>query len=158
MAATVKRFNYIAWDSNQWLQDARCRCIHWAVRPLKRKRFDDAPTTKVRRCLESRFETIYTEDFVINNSKLGNLIGHLEQANLYEILLRQLHISLWFIGVRCVKQGTSNLLCSLEVQKQRTISGCGTVGRGVASDNRDPRFESSRRRFSFSVNCIETRK
>ena len=29
------------------------------------------------------------------------------------------------------------------------ITGCGSVGRAVATDTRDPRFESSRRQFNF---------
>ena len=34
-------------------------------------------------------------------------------------------------------------------------SGCGTVGRAVASDTRDARFESSYLQILFSNNCIE---
>ena len=40
-------------------------------------------------------------------------------------------------------------------------SGCGSVGRAVASDTRGPRFESSHIIYiehSFSVNCIEKTK
>ena len=42
-------------------------------------------------------------------------------------------------------------------------SGCGTVGRAVASDARDPRFESSHRQFNLLpfdcfINCIENMK
>ena len=41
-------------------------------------------------------------------------------------------------------------------------SGCGSVGSEVASDTRDPRFESSHRQtfieHLFSVNCVEKTK
>ena len=44
-------------------------------------------------------------------------------------------------------------------------SGCGSVGRAVASDTRDPRFESSQRqKFIFiehvftTVNCVLKRR
>ena len=40
-------------------------------------------------------------------------------------------------------------------------SGCGAVGRAVASDTRGPRFESSHRRnfiHVFTINCIEKTK
>ena len=33
-------------------------------------------------------------------------------------------------------------------------SDCGSVGRAVASDNRDPRFESSLQEILFTINCI----
>ena len=40
-------------------------------------------------------------------------------------------------------------------------SGCGSVGRAVASDNTGPRFESSHKQslyYLYSVNCIEKTK
>ena len=36
-------------------------------------------------------------------------------------------------------------------------SGCGSIGRAVASDSRGPQFESSHRR-KFTVNCLEKTK
>ena len=40
-------------------------------------------------------------------------------------------------------------------------SGCGSVGRAVASDTRGPQFESSHRQNfinTFTINCIEKTK
>ena len=37
-------------------------------------------------------------------------------------------------------------------------SGCGAVGRAVASDNRDPWFESSHQQGYFTINCIQKLK
>ena len=37
-------------------------------------------------------------------------------------------------------------------------SGCGAVGRAVASDARDRQVESSHRQFSMTVNCTEKTK
>ena len=37
-------------------------------------------------------------------------------------------------------------------------SGCGSVGRAVASDTRDPRFESDHNQILLSVNWIEKMK
>ena len=37
-------------------------------------------------------------------------------------------------------------------------SGCGSVGRAVAADTRDPRFESSHRQNLSTINCIEKTK
>ena len=41
-------------------------------------------------------------------------------------------------------------------------SGCGSVGRAVASDTRDPRFESRHRqtfiKHLFTVSCVEKTK
>ena len=33
-------------------------------------------------------------------------------------------------------------------------SGCGLVDRAVASETRDPRFESNHRQILFTINCI----
>ena len=35
---------------------------------------------------------------------------------------------------------------------------CGSVGRVVASDNRDPWFKSIRRQILYTINCIEKKK
>ena len=40
----------------------------------------------------------------------------------------------------------------------RLGSGCDIVGRVVASETRDPRFESSQGQFLFNVNCCENIK
>ena len=41
-------------------------------------------------------------------------------------------------------------------QCRRLGSGCGPVGGGeVASDTRDPRFESSQEKLLFTIKCIE---
>ena len=37
----------------------------------------------------------------------------------------------------------------------RNDTGCGTVDEAVASDNRDPWFESSQRQNLFIANCIQ---
>ena len=37
-------------------------------------------------------------------------------------------------------------------------SGCGAVRGAVASNTRDPRFESSHRQIIFSTHCTETTK
>ena len=37
-------------------------------------------------------------------------------------------------------------------------SGCGSVGRAVASDTKDSRFESSHRQILFANNCVENMK
>ena len=34
-------------------------------------------------------------------------------------------------------------------------SGCGTVGKSVTFDSRDPQFESCHYDFLFAVNCID---
>ena len=34
-------------------------------------------------------------------------------------------------------------------------SGCGSIGRAVASNTRDPQFESSQRQILFIISCIE---
>ena len=38
--------------------------------------------------------------------------------------------------------------------KKNVLRGCGSVGRVVASDNIDPRFESSHWQILFTINCI----
>ena len=45
-----------------------------------------------------------------------------------------------------------------QVQDWILGSGCGTVGRAVASDTRDPEFESSHLQFLCSLKCIEQMK
>ena len=45
-----------------------------------------------------------------------------------------------------------------QVQDWILGSGCGTVGRAVASDTRDPKFESSHLQFLCSLKCIEQMK
>ena len=37
-------------------------------------------------------------------------------------------------------------------------SGCGSGGRAVASDTRDPLFEFSQRQILLTLNCIEKTK
>lgn len=37
----------------------------------------------------------------------------------------------------------------------RNDTGCGTVDEAVASDNRDPWFESSQRQNLFIANCVQ---
>ena len=34
-------------------------------------------------------------------------------------------------------------------------SGCGTVGKAIASNNRDPWFKSNHQQILFTINCIE---
>ena len=38
--------------------------------------------------------------------------------------------------------------------KNTSFLSSGSVGRAVASDNRDPRFESSLQEILFTINCI----
>ena len=40
----------------------------------------------------------------------------------------------------------------------RLDGGCGSVGRAVATDIGDPRFESSHRQFLFTINCTKKTK
>ena len=53
---------------------------------------------------------------------------------------------------------------NLKVKNEAKGSGCGSVGRAVASDTRDPRFESiHRQKFIyiknlFTVNCVLIRQ
>ena len=58
------------------------------------------------------------------------------------------------------KTSRRQICCLLQVGG---FSGCGTVGRAVASDTRGPRFKSSHQYFYFknhlfSVNCITRQK
>ena len=52
-----------------------------------------------------------------------------------------------------------------QIKKQEEGSGCGSVGRAVASDTRGPRFESSHRQkfinieqLLYAVNCVLKRR
>ena len=66
--------------------------------------------------------------------------------------------------VASVKAGQYNLVCSeivkIEVQNKVTLgSGCGTFSRGVASDTRDPQFESQQQqKFIYFLYNIEKTK
>ena len=57
-------------------------------------------------------------------------------------------VEIWLL--RSAAQGISNTNRSLG-------SGCDSVARVVASDTRDPRFESSHWQMLFTLNCIKTR-
>ena len=57
----------------------------------------------------------------------------------------------------------SKIIWIINWQKKNLFYGCGSVGRGVASDTRGPLFESSHRwifikEHLFNVNCIENMK
>ena len=52
-----------------------------------------------------------------------------------------------------VFKGANQCQCHLEMD-----SGCGSVGRALASDTRDPRFESFLRPILFTINVIKIEK